>query len=92
MNRSCLVLLSVLIIGAGMAGCTGKSRNPAITHDVEDSFRSRWVAKRMNELLASGQAADAKEARIMASEEFRKKYEYTGAAQKGDPVKGATTP
>ncbi len=46
----------------------------------------------MNELLASGQAADAKEARIMASEEFRKKYEYTGAAQKGDPVKGATTP
>lgn len=90
MNRRCVYLLSLVLIAAGAAGCANK--NPAITHDVEDSFRARWIAKRQAELLASGQAADAREARVMAAEEFRKKYEYTGAAQKGDPVKGAPAP
>ena len=90
MKRSCFLLLYLLLVGVAFLGCTSSSKTPPITHDVEDSFRARWIAKRQAELLASGQATDAREARLMAAEEFRKKYEYTGAAQKGDPVKGST--
>ena len=88
MKRRCFLLLSLLLIGAAFSGCANNSKTPAITHDVEDSFRARWVAKRQAEILAAGQVTDPREARVIAADEFRKKYEYTGAAQKGDPVKG----
>jgi hypothetical protein len=54
--------------------------NPAISAEIEDSLRQRWIEKRTAELVAQGVAADA--ARAQATEEFRVKYAYTGAAQK----------
>jgi ABC-type uncharacterized transport system auxiliary subunit len=89
MKRICF--LSFLSLASLFLGCSSKPKpNPAIATDVEESFKNRWVAKRMGELQASGAAPDAREARRLAVEEFRKKYEYTSAAKNADPVGGAT--
>jgi hypothetical protein len=73
-----------------VVGCARKPKpSPAIATEVEEAFKQRWIAKRMSELQASGAASDAREARRLAAEEFRKAFEYTSAAQKGDPVGGA---
>ena len=52
----------------------------AISADVEESFRKRWVDKRSAELAASGTAAEV--ARTQAEAEFRERYGFTRAAQK----------
>ena len=52
----------------------------AISADIEESFRKRWVEKRSSELAAQGTVADA--ARTQAETEFRARYEYTRAGQK----------
>jgi len=54
--------------------------DPAMTSETEDSLKQRWIEKRTAELVAQGVAADA--ARAQATEEFRTKYSFTGAAQK----------
>lgn len=88
MNRfQLLPLLALICILPLMPGCVGKKKtDPAIASDVEEGFKSRWIARRMAELQASGQATDARQARQIATEEFKKKYEYTSAAQKADPM------
>jgi hypothetical protein len=53
--------------------------NPAIAADVEESFRRRWVDKRVAELTAQGSAADA--ARTRAEAEFRERYGFTRAGE-----------
>jgi hypothetical protein len=84
----CLLLLPVLVL---TGGCLNKKKSdPAIASEVEEGFKSRWIARRMAELQASGAATDARQARVMATEEFRKKYEYTSAAQKADPMVGSS--
>jgi len=86
--------ISALVLAALSLGCSSKPKppkpNPAIATDVEEGFKTRWVAKRMGELQASGAATDPREARRMAVEEFRKKFEFTSAASKSDPVGGAS--
>jgi hypothetical protein len=52
----------------------------AISADIEESFRKRWVDKRAAEIGAQGTAADA--ARTKAEAEFRDRYGYTRAGQK----------
>lgn len=84
MKRSSL--LALLAAVALLAGCSGM-KGP-IAGQVEESLKTRWVAKRMGELQASG--TDAREARRIAVEEFKQKYQYTQAAQKVDPVGGVT--
>ena len=80
-----------LLLVLSSIGCLHRSKpkpTPEIATDVEEGFKTRWIAKRMGELQASGAAPDPREARRIAVEEFRKKYEYTSAAQKSDPVGG----
>lgn len=89
MKRVCFYFLFPLLVLAAGA-CRSKPKpNPAITSEVEEEFKQRWIAKRMGELQAGG-TTDPREARRIAVEEFQKKYPYTSAAQKGDPVGGAT--
>ena len=52
----------------------------AISADVEESFRRRWVEKRTGELTAQGTAADA--ARTRAEAEFRERFVFTRAGQR----------
>lgn len=52
----------------------------AISADVEESFRRRWLDKRASELAAEGIAADV--ARTRAESEFRERYGFTRAGQK----------
>src|ERR1043166_1662816 len=52
----------------------------AISADVEESFRKRWVDKRSGELTAQGTAAET--ARTQAEAEFREKYAFTRAGQR----------
>jgi hypothetical protein len=54
--------------------------NGAISSEVEESLRRRWVEKRTSELVAAGVTADA--ARNQAAQEFRDKFEYTKAGKK----------
>lgn len=83
MNRfSFLCLASILALTA----CSSKPKpNPAMATEVEEAFKARWIAKRMNELTQSG-VTDAREARRQAAEEFKQRYEFTNAAQKPDSV------
>ena len=81
-----IVLLAVL----AFAGCINFVTPEPIAGKVEDTFKTRWVAKRMTELQTNGTATDPREARKIAVDEFKKKYEYTSAAKKPDPVAGVT--
>lgn len=54
--------------------------NAAIAADVEESFRRRWLDKRVAELAAQGTAAVA--ARTQAEAEFRERYGFVKSAQK----------
>jgi hypothetical protein len=80
-NPALLVLSAALCF----SGCINFTTPKPIAGEVEESFKSRWVAKRMGELQASG-TPDPREARGIAVEEFKKKYEFTSVAQKPDPV------
>jgi hypothetical protein len=83
---NCSRLFCLFLLAFICAGCA--SKNGIIAGEVEESFRTRWVAKRMGELQASGVATDAREARRVAVEEFSKQYPYTSVANKPDPVSG----
>jgi hypothetical protein len=82
MKRTCLIL--PLLVVTLFAGCS--SKNKPIAGEVEESMKTRWVAKRMGELQATG--TEAREARRIAVEEFKQKFEYAPAAQKVDPLAG----
>ena len=93
MNRfSFLCALSVAALFAVASGCSSKPKpNPALATEVEEAFKQRWIAKRINELAQAG-VTDPREARRQATEEFRQRYEFTNAAQKADPVGGGALP
>jgi 1,2-phenylacetyl-CoA epoxidase catalytic subunit len=90
MNRpSFLCLVAVLALSSA---CSHKPKpNPAIATEMEEAFKQRWIAKRINELTQSG-VTDPREARRQATEEFKQRYEFTHAAQKADPVNGGALP
>jgi hypothetical protein len=83
-------VLFVLLAALCFGGCFNFTTPKPIASEVEDSFKTRWVARRMSELQANGTATDPRDARKIAVDEFKKKYEYTAAAQKPDPVAGST--
>jgi hypothetical protein len=68
------------------AGClfSKKSDRPketsAISSEVEETFRQRWVDKRTSELTAQGTAAPA--ARAQAEQEFRERYAFNRKEKK----------
>ncbi len=87
MNRfRFLCFISVLALSAGCS--SHPELKPATA--VEEEFKQRWLARRINELTQTG--ADPRDARRQAAEEFRQRYEYTTAAQKIDPVTGGALP
>ena len=59
---------------------TRAKESSAISADVEESFRRRWVDKRAAELTTQDTAADV--ARTKAEAEFRERYGFTGAGKK----------
>lgn len=85
-SRCAFVLLSLVVL---FGGCfhRPKQHTPEIAADVEESFKQKWIAKRMGELQASG-VTDPREARRQATDEFRKKYEYINASRTPDPMTG----
>lgn len=88
MKYCCSLVLACLVLGLG-GGCFGRSKpNPNIAADVEESFKQRWIARRMSELQASG-VTDPRQARMQATEEFRNKYEYINSARVPNPVAGS---
>jgi hypothetical protein len=79
----------VLCFAVLLGGCFGRNKpSPTIAAEVEEAFKQRWIAKRMAELQASG-VSDPRQARLQATEEFRKKYEYINSARVPDPVAGS---
>lgn len=77
-------LLASLLCATGCSMFSKKSgrvkENPAIASEVEETFRRRWVDKRVSELTAQGVAADA--ARAQAQTEFREKYGFSEKPKK----------
>jgi hypothetical protein len=87
MNRfSFLCLVSVLALSSG---CSSRPE-PKPATAVEEEFKQRWLARRINELTQTG--TDPREARRLAAEEFRQRFEFTSAAQTIDPVTGGALP
>jgi hypothetical protein len=73
------ILLSLLAVSFVLAGTACRShKKDSITNkpaaEMEASFKQRWVDKRVNELVASGIAADA--AREKANREFNAQFEF----------------
>ncbi len=83
--RAALAVTCLLATGCSLF--PGKSAEPkapkessAISADVEQSFRKRWVEKRRSELAAQGVAADA--AVAQADREFAERYDFKSGAKK----------
>lgn len=77
-------LIATLLSTTGCGLFSKKSGRPkessAIASEVEETFRKRWVDKRVSELTATGVAAEA--ARTQADAEFREKYGFSDAKKK----------
>ncbi|MBE7538099.1 MAG: hypothetical protein HS122_06780 [Opitutaceae bacterium] len=84
MTRVLLLLFIAIPLTFLTPGClfSKKSKpNPNIAEEVEETFKQRWIARRMGELTAGGQVTDGRAAREQAVREFAEKYEYTTAAK-----------
>ena len=82
-----LLFLTLLVTSALLSsGClfSKKSRTPkestAISSEVEEGFRQRWVDQRTSQLVAQGTAAPT--ARTQAAGEFRERFGFIKAGQK----------
>lgn len=86
-----IMTLAAFTMLAAASGCSSKPKpSPRVASEVEESFRQRWIAKRMGELQTSGQAADARQARRMATDEFKQRFPSLSIAQNPDPTIGVT--
>jgi len=84
-----IMTLAALATLATATGCSSKPKpSPRVASEVEESFRQRWIAKRMGELQTSGQATDARQARRMATDEFKLRFPSLTIAQNPDPTIG----
>ena len=85
MIKAFLCTLCIALL-CGSSGCFFSKRanrakeSSAIAADVEESFRRRWVDKRIAELTAKGTGTDV--ARNQAETEFRERFGFTRAGQK----------
>ncbi|MBL9207634.1 MAG: hypothetical protein JNN01_21310 [Opitutaceae bacterium] len=88
MNRFPILLLFTLPVVVLTSGCFGPKKpkpNPAIAAETEESFRQRWVARRIAELQAGPNAPDGRKAREIAVKEFAEKYGFTSAGKGVQP-------
>ncbi len=93
MRRLFFLLIVPFVLFSAGAGCSSKPKpSGTLATDMEEKFKQRWIAKRMGDLQAAGQAADARDARRIATDEFRQRFAYTTIAQKPDPVSGSVVP
>lgn len=80
------LLTTLLVVLTLSSGClfSKKSGKPkessAIATEVEETFRKRWMDKRLAELAAQGVAAEA--ARTQAETEFREKFGFSETRKK----------
>ncbi|MCX6951951.1 MAG: hypothetical protein NTV51_07270 [Verrucomicrobia bacterium] len=78
---TCLSLAALLTSGCLFSKKSSKSKDDgSISSSVEESFRVRWIDKRVGELVAKGAKPEA--ARTQAAQEFSEKYVFSGTAQK----------
>ncbi|MES2693843.1 MAG: hypothetical protein V4773_10250 [Verrucomicrobiota bacterium] len=79
-KRLLLALFATTLLissGCGMFSKKGErppKENPAIAADVEETFRRRWMEKRLSELAAQG--AEPNAARTQAEKEFSERYGF----------------
>jgi hypothetical protein len=81
------LLLSALVAALLLTtGClfskksTRAKESSAIATEVEETFRKRWVDKRISELTVQGITAEA--ARTQAESEFREKFGFNSTGKK----------
>jgi len=80
-----LLLIILLALGAGLSGCasSGEREGPSTSAaQLEEAFKERWVTKRVGELLLQGAAADGLQARRLALQEFRERFEYVRGVER----------
>lgn len=85
LRAALLVLPCLLAAGCGLfpkksGEPKAPKENSAISADVEQTFRKRWVEKRRSELTAQGLAPDA--AAAQADREFAERYDFKAATKK----------
>jgi len=84
-----LMALAALAPLATTPGCSSKPKpSPRVAEGVEESFRQRWISKRMAELQAGGRAIDPRQARRMATDEFKLRFPALSIAQNPAPTPG----
>ncbi len=79
MTTRLLTLLLLLAVPVSLSGCLGSRKNKESPHpaaELEETFKERWVTKRVGEILQAGGAADGLQARRIALQEFQERYEY----------------
>lgn len=79
MMMRCLTLLLLLAFPLSQTGCLGSKKNKGSAFtaaELEEGFKERWVTKRVGELLQAGTASDGLQARRIALQEFKDRYEY----------------
>jgi hypothetical protein len=78
---SCATVVLVVSTGCLFSKKSAKPKeSSAIAGEVEETFKRRWVDKRITDLVGQGIGADA--ARIQASLEFNEKFAFTRAEKK----------
>lgn len=85
MTPRCLAFLLLLAVPVSLTGCLGSKKNretPYPAAELEESFKERWVTKRVGELLQAGTATDGLQARRIALQEFQERYEYIRGAKR----------
>ena len=79
--HAALVVLLLLSTGCLFSKKTNRAKeSSAISSEVEETFRQRWIEKRTSELVAQGTAAGA--ARPQAEQEFGDRYGFNQKAKK----------
>ncbi len=74
---SLIAMVAALLLTTGclFSKKSGRTKeSSAISADVEETFRRRWIEKRVGELTLQGLTAEA--ARAQADTEFREKYGF----------------
>ncbi len=78
---TCFALTALLSSGCLFSKKAPKeTENPSIPGAVEDSFRTRWIDKRVTELSAGGKMTP-EAAREQATREYAQRYNFRGPSQ-----------
>lgn len=78
-TRHLPLLLVLLFTPFAVSGCLGSKKtkdSPYPAAELEEGFKERWVTRRVGELLQAGTATDGLQARRIALQEFKDRYEF----------------